>query len=167
MRNYQFGCAKFRQNPVLVWEKIDDCGAIGPVRDKESRLRSENWCGRRESNPHGHTPNGFSYQLRLSPPSLDVCGLDYPFTIAFAVGAARLVSTPSLSGLARDCHVRGFPEFGQFCVSGFPREHSTSSSPLRLPFRHARLSGLSAIRHSGKYSSLKSLSLSPRPFRRP
>jgi hypothetical protein len=26
------------------------------------------WCGRRESNPHGLTPNGFSYQLRLSPP---------------------------------------------------------------------------------------------------
>lgn len=33
--------------------------------------------------------------LRLSPPSLDVRGLDYPFTLAFAVGAARLVSTPS------------------------------------------------------------------------
>jgi hypothetical protein len=28
------------------------------------------WCGRRESNPHGVTPNGFSYHLRLSPPRL-------------------------------------------------------------------------------------------------
>src|SRR5208283_2980433 len=28
-----------------------------------------------------------------------VCGLDYTFTIAFAVGAARLVSTPSPPGL--------------------------------------------------------------------
>ena len=55
---------------------------------------------------------------------LDVCGLDYPFTLAHAVGAARLVSTPSLSGLARDCHVTGFPEFGQFYFLGFPEEHS-------------------------------------------
>jgi hypothetical protein len=28
------------------------------------------WCGRRESNPHGVTPNGFSYHPRLSPPRL-------------------------------------------------------------------------------------------------
>ena len=25
-----------------------------------------------------------------------------------------------LPGLARDCHVKGFPEFGQFCIPGFP-----------------------------------------------
>ena len=33
-----------------------------------------------------------------------------------ALGAARLVSTPSLNlqGLARDYHVTGFPEFEQF-----------------------------------------------------
>jgi hypothetical protein len=30
--------------------------------------REPQWCGRRDSNPHGVTPNGFSYQLRLSPP---------------------------------------------------------------------------------------------------
>src|ERR1041384_8724591 len=23
-------------------------------------------------------------------------------------------------GLARDCHVKGFPEFEQFCIAGFP-----------------------------------------------
>ena len=44
-------------------------------------------------------PNGFSYQLRLSPPSAgtDVRGLDYPFTMPCieGLGAARLVSTPS------------------------------------------------------------------------
>src|SRR5882762_4828238 len=50
---------------------------------------------------------GFSYLLRLSPPSPShvrawgsVWGLDYTFTVAFApdalaLGAARLVSTPS------------------------------------------------------------------------
>jgi hypothetical protein len=56
-----------------------------------------------------------------------VCGLDYPFTVprigCRRLGAARLVSTPSRSafpGLARDCHFTGFPEFGQFCIAGFP-----------------------------------------------
>lgn len=46
-------------------------------------------------------PNGFSYQLRLSPPrDMRVCGLDYPFTVTAiaTVGAARLVSTPSPQG---------------------------------------------------------------------
>ena len=71
-------------------------------------------------------PNGFSYHLRLSPPPCGVCGLDYPFTVALAVGAARLVSTPSRRehvvrpGLARDCHFTGLPEFEQFCIAGFP-----------------------------------------------
>jgi hypothetical protein len=55
-----------------------------------------------------------------------VCGLDYPFTIPAklqGLGAARLVSTPSrlvAPGLARDCHVKGFPDFEQFCIAGFP-----------------------------------------------
>jgi len=65
-------------------------------------------------------PYGFSYQLRLSPPPFGVCGLDYTFTMASALGAARLVSTPSPRGLARDCHLKGFPDFGQFYVAGFP-----------------------------------------------
>jgi len=73
-------------------------------------------------------PDGFSYQLRLSPPSgvPDVCGLDYPFTMPRerGLGAARLVSTPSATfsrcGLARDCQLKGFPEFEQFCIAGFP-----------------------------------------------
>ena len=35
----------------------------------------EDWCGRGDSNPHGVTPNGFSYQLRLSPPLLRAVAL--------------------------------------------------------------------------------------------
>ena len=73
-------------------------------------------------------PSGFSYHLRLSPPPFGVCGLDYPFTLPRNIrglGAARLVSTPSRPdafrpGLARDCHFKGFPEFEQFCIAGFP-----------------------------------------------
>ena len=35
--------------------------------------------------------------------------------------------------------ISGFPEFEQFCIAGFPGEHSSFSlSPLRMPFRHAR-----------------------------
>src|SRR5271169_2667750 len=86
------------------------------------------WCGRRDSNPHGVTPNGFSYQLRLSPPPLrrlwSGLYLHRGERPASALGAARLVSTPSLSGLARGCHLTGFPDFEQFCVPGFPRAHS-------------------------------------------
>ena len=34
--------------------------------------------------------------------------------ISLDLGPVRQVSTPSLSGLARDCHFTGFPEFEQF-----------------------------------------------------
>ncbi len=36
-------------------------------------------------------------------------------------------------GLARDCHVTGFPEFGQFCIASFQASTQVSLSPLRLP----------------------------------
>jgi hypothetical protein len=35
--------------------------------------------------------------------------------------------------------IAGFPEFGQFCIVGFPASTQVSLSPLRLPFRHARV----------------------------
>ncbi len=38
-----------------------------------------------------------------------VCGLDYTFTLACAVGAARLVSTPSPSGLGSGLPSDRFP----------------------------------------------------------
>jgi hypothetical protein len=97
-------------------------------------------CGPRDLNP----PNGFSCQLRLSPPPLGVCGLDYPFTVAFAVGAARLVSTPSRPecffrpGLARDRHFTGFPEFEQFCIAGFPASTQLLLSPLGLSVGYSK-----------------------------
>jgi len=88
-------------------------------------------------------PNGFSYLLRLSPPRPDKwsarkslgpgLSLHPSYQVSCqAVGAARLVSTPSRPesfrlGLARDCHFTGFPEFEQFCIAGFPDEHSSHS----------------------------------------
>jgi len=56
-----------------------------------------------------------------------VCGLDYPFTLdTLSLGAHRLVSTPSRFsrawlGIATRCQCRGFPEFGGFYCSGFPK----------------------------------------------
>ena len=66
---------------------------------------------------------GFSYRLRLSPPQkICVCGLDYTLTLAFALGPARLVSTPSsLSEAWLGIASKGFPEFEQFYSRGFPQ----------------------------------------------
>src|SRR5439155_3665167 len=77
---------------------------------------------------------GFSYRLRLSPPRLAgrVCGLDYPFTVPGRAGVrccpSSLYTFPAgrlRPGLARDRHMTGFPEFGQFCSRRFPGEHSS------------------------------------------
>ena len=54
-------------------------------------------------------------------------------------------------GLARDCHLKGSPEFGQFCIAGFPvSTQVVASSPLRLPFRHARRDNLAIARFVGR-----------------
>jgi hypothetical protein len=91
-------------------------------------------------------PNGFSYQLRLSPPSLPstrrhparfvVWTIPSPWPSA--VGAARLVSTPSRS----ECSVRAW--LGIAMLQGSPNLSSSASpvsrralkfqlSPMRLP----------------------------------
>ena len=75
---------------------------------------------------------GFSYQLRLSPPCLRVfthAGLFVVWTIP-SPWRLRVRCCPSslytftqtvrLERLARDCQLKGFPEFGQFYSSGFP-----------------------------------------------
>lgn len=95
------------------------------------RRMATRWCGWRDLNPH--EPRAQRIFLPTTAfaalASLRICGLDYPFTLSRPrdVGAARLVSTPSMPahGLARDCHVRGFPEFEQFYISSFPEMHSS------------------------------------------
>src|SRR4051812_18495036 len=50
----------------------------------------------RDLNPHGRESKGFSYQLRLLTLRLQrICGLDFTFSVAFALGVFRQVSTPS------------------------------------------------------------------------
>ena len=73
------------------------------------------WCLGRESNPYG-LRRGIFFTLRLSPPAAAVRALDYAFTMALrAVGAPRLVSTPSPCeawlGVASAIAARGFTEF--------------------------------------------------------
>jgi hypothetical protein len=56
------------------------------------------WCGRGDLNPHRHLcPTDFHTTSAFAA-AVGVRGLDYPFTVALAVGAARLVSTPSPEG---------------------------------------------------------------------
>ena len=78
-----------------------------------------------------HTVYGFRRPDVALVGSRQVCGLDYPFTIPRmlrGLGAARLVSTPSRLGFLRvwfGIAISGFPEFEQFCIAGFPDEHSS------------------------------------------
>ena len=65
--------------------------------------------------------------------TVTVCGLDYTFNIAFALVARRLVSTPSLAGLARYWHFTAFTEFDGFYSIRFRIGTQFSLSPLRLP----------------------------------
>src|ERR1700721_4101122 len=74
-----------------------------------------------------HAVYGFRRpDVELLEGSGQVCGLDYPFPLPRklrSLGAARLVSTPSRLMSLRawlGIAISGFPEFGQFCIAGFP-----------------------------------------------
>jgi len=103
--------------------------------------------------------------------SCPVCGLDYPFTLSRTIrglGAARLVSTPSrLSsrrawlGVATDEEVS--PTLSSSASPVSRRALKFFSSPLRLPFRHARAQPsdfLSIIEHGPLLSPVR-LAISP------
>ena len=80
-----------------------------------------------------------------------VCGLDYPFTFSRCSGLRCCPS--SLYTFPAEISIRawlgiaiaGFPEFGQFCIAGFPASTQVSLSPLRMPFRHARVAVSSCL----------------------
>ena len=92
-------------------------------------------------------PNGFSCQLRLSPPCRDaslvtllqVCGLDYTFTMAVRpAGAARLVSTPS----PPESSVGAW--LGIAILQGSPNLSSSASPVSQRALKFALKSGASA-----------------------
>src|SRR5262249_30549369 len=84
-------------------------------------------------NPHGKTPNGFSYQLRLSPPPnwRLWSGLSL-HPSAWALGAARLVSTPSCRLFRRQAWL------GIAILQGSPNLSSSASRVSRESTQHCK-----------------------------
>ena len=89
---------------------------------------------------------GFSYQLRLSPPCPGACAqarlwsglyLHHWCVRAFRCCPSSLYTfapTVRSGRLARDCHVKGFPEFEQFCSLGFPKRTQSFKSLASTSF---------------------------------
>jgi len=84
-------------------------------------------------------PYGFSYQLRLSPPrrgAFVVWTIPSPWWAPLGAHFRRYPSSlytfPS-PGLARDCHLTGSPDFGQFYFPVSRKALKLCLSPLRLP----------------------------------
>ena len=75
-------------------------------------------------------PDGFSYHFdfRRRAEARSWSGLSLRHSPQ-ALDAARLVSTPSRpeTGLARDRHLTGFPDFERFYVRGFPQRTQSSA----------------------------------------
>ena len=104
---------------------------------------SPNWCPRPESNRHDREVEGFSYHFgfRRQRERCSWSGARLHRSLA-AVGARRLLSTPSLepcdsglgSVLARMLATsRAFAEFDGLHLRGFPWRAQIASSPLCLP----------------------------------
>ena len=103
----------------------------------------ERVCGRRDLNPHERLSSadfltGYGFRRPGALAGFAVWTIPSPCPAEPGLGAARLVSTPSRPafgpGLARDRHVTGFPEFGQFCIAGFPTStqvfHKSAASAI-------------------------------------
>ena len=131
---------------TLSWSRI--ClGKCMVCRFCRCKRPGERWCGRWESNPHEpFRPCGFSCRLRLSPPARGARFAVWtipspsPGDLGLRCCPSSLYTFPaeiSLQGWL-GIAIAGFPDFGQFCIAGFPASTQVSSSPLRMPFRHAR-----------------------------
>jgi hypothetical protein len=104
-------------------------------KDSKGVVRTEGIEPSQEFPPYGFSYH-FGFRRRPIQPfgRMVVRGLDYPFTLATALGAARLVSTPSRCGAWLGIAIEGFPDFEQFCIASFPASTQTIRlSPLRLP----------------------------------
>ena len=105
---------------MVPWRKLVRTAGIEPARDYSQRI---------------------FIPLRLSPPrtiKLRVCGLDYPFTMAFAhrCRPSSLYTFPESglgSGLAPVPSTKSVPRIWAVLHPAFPTGALKSSSPLRLP----------------------------------
>lgn len=98
--------------PTLPSEQVTDSFQTNELFSREGRVRRA-----------GLEPatKRLTYHLQFSlPVSCLWSGLSlYPQPCC--LGSSRQVSTPSLSGLARDCHATGFPEFDCIHLRDFSR----------------------------------------------
>jgi hypothetical protein len=129
-------------------QNVSSPGSSGCRASICRRNRGEVWCERGELNPHGLAPGGFSYPLQLSLPA--------NIGLRFGVWTIPSPSPGKLPGL-RCCpsSLYTFPAFGRAwlgiaILQVSPTLSSSTSpvsrastqiclSPLRLPFRHARI----------------------------
>ena len=130
-----------QDTPACLLVGLDADELDAPIPGFSSAGFETDWCGRPELNRHGLTPNGFSYPLRLSPPDparrSRRRGLGSGLSLhpgPAALGAARLVSTPSRFrawlGIAIS---QVSPNLGSSASSVSRRALKFGLSPLRLP----------------------------------
>jgi hypothetical protein len=76
------------------------------------------WCTWSDSNRQTEATD---FLTTIAFATLSFCGLDFLFIIdSFeSLDARRQVSTRSIGGFARDCQVKGFPEFDEFYMETF------------------------------------------------
>ena len=102
------------------------CPVAGSVKAASERAGGNGGAGGRNRTGTGISPTDFHTRYGFRRRHEGVCGLDYPFTLdtrregRMALGAARLVSTPSPCGAWLGIASEGFPDFEQFYVPGFP-----------------------------------------------
>ena len=88
-------------------------------------------------------PYGFSYHYGFRRRRPGVCGLDYTFTVASAVGAARLVSTPSPIGAWLGIAMQKVsPNLSSSASRVSPRALNFIQVRCVYQFRHARAASL-------------------------
>jgi hypothetical protein len=74
----------------------------------------------------------------IAPEKFGVWTIPSPWPCGFRCCPSSLYTFP-FPGLARDCHLTGSPEFGQFCSFGFPEGTQVAQVPCVYQFRHARV----------------------------
>jgi hypothetical protein len=142
-------------------------GSICPAYPGTGKSEDRLWCGRWESNPHEPKPCGFSYHFGFRRPRHDggfvvwtIPSPDAGFDRHLRRRPSSLYTFPERASIRAwlGIAISGFPDFGQFCIAGFPAGTQVLLSPLRMPFRHARAAGhflKSIIKQAGEiYTSV-------------
>ncbi len=107
-------------SPIFIAE-LDPEGREGAPSAEHGKHAKWVWCGRRGSNPHGRSRGIFL------PATVFTAALRRSWSGLYLHPGFRFRCCPSslytflLRGLARDCHLTGFPDFEQFYSRRFRR----------------------------------------------